>query len=148
MNYRAKLFVLAAFICLYPWLIALPLSAAELKGQVKFGGLPVPGVTVSASQADHNFVAVTDQQGNYSIADLPDGVWTIQVEMLGFTPVKQDVTLAGGAPASDWDLKMLTLDEIKTIAAAAPPAPAAISYAAPAPRAARQHGCADAPARR
>jgi len=132
MNPKSRLFVLFVFICVHSWLMALPLSAAELKGQVNFGGLPVPGATVSASQADHNLVAVTDQQGKYSIPDLTDGVWTIQVEMLGFTPIKQDITVAAGIPASDWDLKMLSLDEIKVIAAAAPPSPAAISYAAPA----------------
>ncbi len=97
------------------------LTAAEHKGQVKFGGLPVPGATVTATQGDRSLVAITDQQGNYSFADLPDGVWNFQVEMLGFGPIKQEVTITAGAGAPEWDLKMLPLDEIK--ASAAPPLP-------------------------
>jgi uncharacterized GH25 family protein len=58
------------------------LTAAEHHGQVAFGGLPLPGATVTAIQGGRNFTAVTDQQGLYSFPDLPDGVWTIRVEML------------------------------------------------------------------
>ena len=75
-------------------LAVLGLQAAEHHGHVKFGGLPVPGATVTATQGDKKFVAVTDQQGDYSFPDLPDGTWTIQVEMLCFSTVKQDVAKA------------------------------------------------------
>lgn len=119
--------ILASLLCAALWLNALPLSAAEIHGQVKFGGLPVPGATVTASQGDRHLAAVADQQGNYSITDLPEGTWNFAVEMPGFTPIKQDVTIAPNAPAADFDLKMLSLDEIKAIATTAPP-PAAISY--------------------
>ena len=95
--------------------------AAEHKGQVQFGGLPVPGVTVTATQGDHVLSAITDQEGSYSFADLPDGTWDFQVEMLGFEPIKQEVTIANGAGAPAWDLKMLPLDQIKTTAAPPPP---------------------------
>src|SRR6266481_8136983 len=108
-----------------------PLFAAEQHGLVKFGGLPVPGATVTASQANKKLIAITDQQGAYSFADLPDGVWTIQVEMLCFAPIKQDVTIAAGTPISEWELKLLPLAEIK--AAAGPIQPSAsISTQAPA----------------
>src|SRR5580658_7172591 len=92
------------------------LTAAEHKGQVKFGGLPVPGVTVTATQGARSLVAITDKDGNYSFADLPDGVWNFQIEMLGFAPIKQEVTVGAGALAAvapEWDLKMLSFDEIK-----------------------------------
>jgi hypothetical protein len=105
------------------------LRAAGQKGVVKFGGLPVPGATVTATQGDRSLVAISDQQGNYSFPDLPDGVWNFQIEMLGFGLVKQEVTLAAGAGAPEWELKMLPLDEIK--ASAAPP-PARISVTQPA----------------
>ena len=103
------------------------LAAAEHKGQVKFGGLPVPGVTVTATQGDRSLVAITDKDGNYSFTDLPDGVWNFQVEMLAFSPIKQEVTIAAGAGAPEWELKMLPLDEIKATAAPPPPPPARIS---------------------
>ena len=98
------------------------LSAAEHKGEVKFGGLPIPGATVTATQGGKKFAAVTDQQGFYSFRDLPDGAWTIHVDMLCFSAVERQVTVAPGAPASEWELKLLPFDEIK---AAAGPASAA-----------------------
>jgi len=50
------------------------LAAAEHHGQVSFNGLPVPGVTVTATAGDKKFVAVTDQQGAYWFAELADVV--------------------------------------------------------------------------
>src|SRR5258706_3078152 len=97
-------------------LALFPLLAAEQHGLVKFGGLPVPGATITASQADKKLIAITDQQGVYSFADLPDGLWTIQVEMLCFTPIKQDVTIAAGTPSPELELKLLPLDEITAAA--------------------------------
>jgi hypothetical protein len=99
-------------------LLACTLSAAEHKGQVKFGGLPVPGATVTATQGDKAVTAITDDQGKYSFPDLADGSWSIQVEMLGFTPLKQDVTVSAQATAPEFELKMLPFAEI---AASAPP---------------------------
>ena len=60
--------------------------ASEHSGQVLFSGLPVPGVTVTATQGKTKLVSVTDAQGNYHFADLPDGVWTLTTEMTGFSP--------------------------------------------------------------
>src|SRR4051794_9908955 len=100
------------------------LTATENKGQVKFGGLPVPGATVTATQGDRSLTAITDAQGNYVFPDLPDGVWNFQVDMLCFAPIKQQVTIAGGAGTPEWELKLLPLDEIKTFASAAAPPPA------------------------
>src|SRR5579862_9170183 len=94
-------------------LAAVGLRAAEHKGQVLFGGLPVPGVTVTAVQGEKRLATVTDSQGNYTFRDLPDGSWTLQVEMLGFSTVKREVPVAADAPSTQWDLKMLPLAEIK-----------------------------------
>lgn len=78
-------------------LLLIPLEAAEHHGVVRFGGFPVPGATVTATQSGKRFTAVTSQQGFYSFADLPDGRWSIQVEMLCFAPLKRDVAVAPGA---------------------------------------------------
>src|SRR6266852_3925163 len=88
-------------------LTVLGLAASEHHGQVKFGGLPVPGATVIATQDEKKFTAISSEQGTYSFANLPDGVWTIQVEMLCFSPIKQGVTVAPGARASEWNLNLL-----------------------------------------
>src|ERR1019366_802801 len=108
------------------------LPASEHHGVVKFGGLAVPGATVTATQGDKKQVAITDPRGLYMFADLADGVWNLQVEMLCFATLKNEVAIAPNAPSPEWELKLLPLDEIK--AAAPPPAttPAATAAAAPA----------------
>jgi hypothetical protein len=88
------------------------LAATEHHGQVTFGGLPVPGVTVTATQGDKKFVAITDQQGNYSFPDLSDGAWKFEIEMLGFATQTQDVAIAGDLPIPAWELKILPLAQI------------------------------------
>ena len=112
------------------WLAVSGLAAAEHRGQVNFNGLPVPGATVTATEGDKKFVAVTDQQGAYSFPDLADGVWTVQVEMMCFTTLKQEVAVAPGAPSPVWELKVLPLEEIH--ASAMPPATVPQAVAPPA----------------
>ena len=113
-------------------LAASALHAGEQHGVVKFGGQPVPGATVIASQPDQRFAVITDLAGKYSFPDLADGDWTIQVEMPGFETVKRPVTVSASPPAVDFDLKMLPLDQIK-VDAGKPGAvqPGAVQPAAP-----------------
>jgi hypothetical protein len=88
------------------------LAAVNHHGQVLFGGLPVPGATVTVVQGDRQRATVTDDQGMYQFADLADGVSTIRVEMLGFVTAVQDVTIAADAPSSTWELKLRPFEEI------------------------------------
>src|ERR1700704_6510026 len=94
------------------------LLLTEHHGMVMFGGVPVPGVTVTATQGDKKFVAISDLQGAYSFPDLADGVWTMQVDMLCFSPIKQEVSVA---LPPEWTLKLLPLDETKAAAGPATP---------------------------
>jgi hypothetical protein len=112
---RFALSLFALFLC------AFSLTATEYHGRVMYGGLPLPGATLTASQGDKKLVAATDLNGTYSFPDLPDGDWSIQVEMLCFTPVKKDVTIAFGVPTAEWELKLLPVDEIHAASAAAAP---------------------------
>jgi hypothetical protein len=107
-------------------------ATSERHGRVVFGGLPLPGVTVTASEGDKKFVALTNQQGGYSFPDLPDGVWTIEVEMLCFVPIKQEVTLGADAAIPDWELKLLPYDQIQAAAGPQPEAPVSVAISAPA----------------
>ena len=94
------------------------------QGQVSFNGFAIPGVTVTATQGDKKFVAVTDETGTFTFPDITNGTWTIQVEMSGFVPMKDDVAVGANAPvAPPWELKMLPLDEMKAEVRAATPAP-------------------------
>ncbi len=104
-------------LCLVAWLGAFALvchgaHASEYHGQVTFSGLPVPGVTVVATQGTKKLVALTDQDGAYSFPDLPDGSWKISVEMQCFAPLNQDVTITKDTAAGKWEMKLLPLDQI------------------------------------
>jgi hypothetical protein len=106
------------FVCLS----SSALASAEHRGLVRFGGQPVPGATVTAIQGDKRLATVTGPFGDYSFPDLADGVWTIQIEMLCFAAVKSEVTVAADAPAPEFELKLLPLNEIKAEERAAAPA--------------------------
>jgi len=108
-------------------LAAVPLLAGEQHGQVTFAGLPLPGASVTVTQGARTFTATTDQQGNYSFADLPDGAWTFKVDMLCFATITQEMNVTSGLPIPAWDMKLLPLSEIQAQAgpAAAPPPPPA-----------------------
>jgi len=112
------------------------LIAAEHHGEVQFGGLPVPGATVTASRDSQKFVAISDERGQYSFPDLADGAWKIQIEMLCFATIAEDVMVARDAPGAKWELHLLPLDQIKAKAArmAALPHPAPATPAEPAAR--------------
>ena len=63
------------------------------------------------------------RMGGILLADLADGSWTIEVEMLGFAKLSNEVGIAFDAPSPEWNLKFLSMSAIT--AAAAAPAPAA-----------------------
>jgi len=117
------------------WLAALCLPAAcllgsEYHGWVKSDGLPVPGATVTATQGDKTFATSTGESGEYSFADLPDGIWTLRISMLGFSPLTREVGVAPDAPSPTWELTLLGLDALRGQMAAAATAPAAAKPAA------------------
>jgi hypothetical protein len=111
--------------CLVACSAVFALAATPHHGTVMFGGLPVPGATVTVMQGDKKLVAVTDQNGAYSFPDLADGIWKIQVEMSCFATINQEIAVAPDAPGGLWELKLLPLDQIKTSAPAPAPKPAA-----------------------
>ena len=88
--------------------------ASEHHGVVMFNGLPVPGATVAVTQGGKKLSTLTDTQGLYSFPDLADGAATIEVEMTGFAPLKQDVAIAPNAATATLELKLLSLDAMRT----------------------------------
>jgi trimeric autotransporter adhesin len=106
-------YILVCVASLGAYMAAPPLAlASEYHGRITFGGLPVPGATIKATHDNQKLVTVSDQQGNYSFADLPDGTWKIEVEMQCFSTVEQTVTIAPNAPAGAWELQLLSVDQI------------------------------------
>jgi hypothetical protein len=111
---------------------SLSVPAAEHRGKVVLAGLPVPGVSITATRGDQTFSAISDAQGDYVFPDLPDGTWRFYLAMSGFAAIDRDVAVAPGAPAAEWDLQMLPLAEMEAAAAAPPVTIAAITATPPA----------------
>lgn len=77
--------------------LAAPLSSAwagEIVGRVTEAatGRALPNATVRVPQLGRTVQA--DRSGDYRIADLPAGSYTVEVDYVGFGTVKQDVTVA------------------------------------------------------
>ena len=82
--------------------------ASEYHGNVTARGLPFPGITVTASRDGRKEIAITDTHGRFSFAELADGVWNVEVTMLGFEKLSREVAVAPGAPAPTFELRFLT----------------------------------------
>jgi trimeric autotransporter adhesin len=119
--------------------LAGPVAAADHDGVVRFGGLPLPGASVTATQGPLRRAAVTGPDGTYRFTDLADGSWTLETSMMLFTPQTKQVTPP--APA-EWDLVPLADEQLKA-AAVTPPREVTVAtgprpaVAAPKPGAAR-----------
>ena len=107
------LLIFSFWFFLVPWCLGGAPPGSEYHGQITFGCLPAPGATVTVIQGSKQIVTTTDLQGLYLFPDLTDGKWTIEVEMTGFTTIKQEVAIGPNAPPGKWELKLLSLDQIK-----------------------------------
>src|SRR5271154_962884 len=110
------------YLVLIFWVMAFarPALASEYHGLITFGGLPLPGATVTVTQGTKKLSTVSDQSGMFTFADLPDGPGKLEIEMLCFTPVQADITVSVGAPAGKWELTLLPLDQIAKLTKLAP----------------------------
>ena len=99
--------LLGAVACLASCCIA---SASEYHGRVTFGGIPVPGATVTVTQGDKHLSTVTDTQGIYQFPDLADGTWKLHIEMRGFASLEGEALVAANSPQGSWELNLLSLD--------------------------------------
>lgn len=126
------------FICVFACLAYSALAAASpYRGVVTFGGLPLPGATITATQGTKIETAVSDGNGAFQFDDLADGKWTIDVQMQTFAPVRAEVTIAPNVPAAAFDLKLQSPEQIlagaqKAQPIAEAPAPPPAQAAAPA----------------
>jgi hypothetical protein len=108
-------------VCMFA-AIAFPriAAASDYRGQVMFGGLPLPGATVTVTQGTKRATAVTDQGGLYTFPDLADGPGKIEIEMLCFSTVTADVTISPTSAPGKWELTLLPLDQITKLTKLSP----------------------------
>jgi trimeric autotransporter adhesin len=107
-------------LCVLP-----PARASQYFGQVTFGGMPVPGATITAIQGDKTISVVSDEGGVFRFDDLAGGQWKIQVKMLCFETIDADVTIEPKMSAAKYELKLLAADQLKALATALPAQPSA-----------------------
>jgi len=110
--------------------LATGLLASEHHGTVTANGLPVPGAAVTAVKGDKKVVTTTDEKGVYSFSNLEDGIWTVEIEMLGFAKASKDIGVDPDAPSPQWELKLQTMEQIRAALAPPPAAPAPATPAA------------------
>src|SRR4051794_19453570 len=108
MRARSAVAVLAA-------ISAMAVAAAEHKGVVRFGGLPLPGATVRAEQGSRTFLATTDAEGQYTIPELGDGTMTVEVSMQLFQTEQRTIALPSDGPTA-WHLQLLAAEKIQALA--------------------------------
>ena len=84
------------------------------------GALPGVTVTVTSSATGAARTAVTDEQGRYTITNLPPGTYTVAAELSGFGASKQDVSVGlGDRKTVDATLQVAGLTESVNVAAQA-----------------------------
>jgi Carboxypeptidase regulatory-like domain len=118
-------------VCFLAWqTLSAMAMASPYRGVVTYGGLPLPGATVTATQGTKTETAVSDQDGAFAFDDLPDGQWTIKVSMELFATDQVEVTIAPKIPETKFEMKLLPEGKIlaesrpATQEIEAPPTPA------------------------
>jgi hypothetical protein len=86
--------------------------AAEHHGRVLSNGMPLGGVTVTATQGQKKLVAVTDAQGIFQFPTIDAGEWHLHMEMQGFRAVDATVTIPEGTPSAAVEMQMMPLAEV------------------------------------
>jgi len=86
------------------------LFATQYKGSVRAADQLIPGATVTASQGSTKVVGYTDDAGRYNL-ELTPGMWDIQVDILGFTTVREQVSVGSEPGFKDWTIEMPRIGE-------------------------------------
>jgi trimeric autotransporter adhesin len=111
------------FLLALAWLAFSAFAAASpYRGVVTFGGLPLPGATITATQGGKTLTAVSDQNGAFAFDDLHDGKWAITVQMQCFESIHADLTVAPNLPAAAWEMKLLPMNQLEASAQKTKPA--------------------------
>jgi len=97
--------------------------SGSLTGTVTSDGVPLPGatVTITSPSLQGSRTAVSDANGNYNIAALPPGDYTVHINLEGLQEATRTtrVTL-GGTARADADLKVSAVTASITVTATAP----------------------------
>jgi Carboxypeptidase regulatory-like domain len=110
----------AQIACVCLLLAAQTAWAAEYHGRVRYGGVPVPGATVTLTQGSTEISTSTDSQGLYEFPNIAEGAWKIGIELRGFASVRSSVTIGATNEQGEWTLQMLELKDLLSMAQTQP----------------------------
>jgi TonB-dependent SusC/RagA subfamily outer membrane receptor len=96
---RAALTVMAVLACLTPARSIAGQQTGVVRGRVTEAGSQRPVADVQVTVVGTGYGALTGQNGDYTINNVPAGQHTIRVRRLGFNPADKTVTVNAGAPA-------------------------------------------------
>ncbi len=73
-----------------------------IKGTIKSGSTPLPGVTVTATNTltGKKFASTTDINGNYSLSITGHGRYVLRTDFAAFAPVTKEIVVSAGSAGS------------------------------------------------
>ena len=90
---------LGLLVALMPGIMRAQVTTGTISGQVTgTDATPISGVQVSVAGTTRN--ATTDQQGRYTIANVPTGTQRIRARRLGYAPVDTTLSITAGSSAT------------------------------------------------
>ncbi|MEM8888800.1 MAG: TonB-dependent receptor [Bacteroidota bacterium] len=108
-----KHFVLSIILLLTSFSVVYS-QTAQIQGKVLNGDEPLEFATVVLKKTP--FGATTDQNGEFLIKNIPFGSYEIEINMLGFVPLKKELSLSEANPSVDLKFNLeessLSLDEV------------------------------------
>jgi hypothetical protein len=83
-------------------------------------GAPIPGATISVDASGRRQNVITDENGSYSVSNLPNGTVTVTGQLPGFVTVHRNVQLDQRGREVDLRLEVGGVTESVTVMAEAP----------------------------
>ncbi|HUA13837.1 MAG TPA: TonB-dependent receptor [Verrucomicrobiae bacterium] len=92
--------------------VSAPEAGGTIRGVIKSGGMPIPGVAVSAANTltGQKAVSSTDVNGAYFLKVSANGRYVVRAQMAAFAPLTREVLIndASRAVEADFDLILLS----------------------------------------
>ncbi|MHB8733661.1 MAG: carboxypeptidase-like regulatory domain-containing protein, partial [Terriglobales bacterium] len=97
-------------------LLAAQAPFGSIKGVIKAGTMPLPGVTVTAANTltGAKVATSTDVDGTYALPIPGRGRYVVRAELAGFAPMTQEVVIVPGATQAAANLNMTLLSRSLT----------------------------------
>ncbi|MGH9946736.1 MAG: TonB-dependent receptor [Pyrinomonadaceae bacterium] len=108
--------IVIAIIVLIASIESFAQSTGRISGKVVFGGDKSPLHDVSIRIPELNKTTSTDDDGNYSLANIAPGKYTIVAHQEGFADSKKTITVtANGAATADFEMNITGVNEQVTV---------------------------------